>query len=504
MNRRGKVSLVGAGPGDPGLITVRGLNALASAEVIIHDRLVPTELLQHAQPDAEVINVGKTSGRASIDQGRINDALIEAAQTGKSVCRLKGGDPFVFGRGGEEALALSNAGIPYEVIPGVTSAIAAPAASGIPVTHRGLSRTCVITTGSTRDGDFEPEHWHRLAKVDGTLVVLMAAGNIAHITAELIAGGRPASESAAATMNATRPDQVTVTGKLGDIAERSSRAGLRPPIVFTFGTVVDLSSQIGVGQNKPLHGKRVIVSRARSSKSRLADSLSELGATVIETPAIRIEPLIDFAQLDQALSQFDRYDWLSFASRNAVEQVFARLYATGRDARAVAGTKIAAIGPATVEELLRQGIVADLVPADYSSDGLIHAFSALDVTPRNVLAFKSTIGRESVMQGLSRLGANVDLVSAYRTVHAADSAETATAAYNAGIDITTFTSSSTVSNLTAMLGGQADIINNGIVACIGPITAATARELGLRVDIVPDTHNIAAMVDAIAEHFATS
>ena len=269
MNRRGKVSLVGAGPGDPGLITVRGLNALASADVIIHDRLAPLELLQHARPDAEVINVGKSSGRASIDQGRINDALIEAAQAGKSVCRLKGGDPFVFGRGGEEALALSNAGIPYEVIPGVTSAIAAPAASGIPVTHRGLARTCVITTGSTLDGDFEPEHWHRLAKVDGTVVVLMAAGNIAHITAELIAGGRPASESAAATMNATRSDQVTVTGTLGDIAERSSRAGLRPPIVFTFGAVVDLSSQIDWAQHKPLHGKRVIVSRARSTKSRL-------------------------------------------------------------------------------------------------------------------------------------------------------------------------------------------------------------------------------------------
>ena len=504
MTHRGRVSLVGAGPGDPGLITIRGLNALKSADVVIHDRLAPPELLQHARPDAEVIDAGKTPNRANMDQDSINNAMIKAASAGKSVCRLKGGDPFVFGRGGEEALALTDAGIPYEVIPGVTSAIAAPASSGIPVTHRGLSRTCVITTGNTREGELSPDHWQQLAQVDGTLVVLMAAGNIAQITEHLIEHGRPATQPASATMNATRSNQVTVTGTLCNIAELAANRGLKPPVVFTIGDVVSLSGQIDWSTTLPLHGQRVVVSRARSNTSRLATQLREQGATVIETPAIRIEPLHDFTELDLALSQIGGYDWLSFASRNAVEQVFARLNATGHDARSLAGTKVAAIGPATVAELQQHGIVADLVPDDYSSDGLIGAFKALHEVPRRVLAFKSNIGRESVMQGLSQLGATVDLVSAYRTVHESESAEVATAAYLAGVDITTFTSSSTVTNLLTMLGNDADRVNCGIVACIGPITAQTARDSGIRVDIVPDTHTIDAMVDAIVAHRAQS
>ena len=477
---------------------------LKNADVVIHDRLAPPELLQHARPDAEVIDASKSPSRSNMDQDSINAAMIEAAHAGKSVCRLKGGDPFVFGRGAEEALALTEAGIHYEVIPGVTSAIAAPASSGIPVTHRGMSRTCVITTGSTNDGDVDPDHWRQLAQVDGTLVVLMAAGNIAQVTAELIQHGRPASEPAAATRYGTRADQTTVIGTLGDIAERATDAGLTAPVVFTFGQVVRLADKINWVNSQPLHGQRVVVSRARSSRSRLANSLREQGATVIETPAIRIEPLDDFAGLDLALSNLHRYDWLSFASRNAVDQVFARLHATGHDTRLLAGTKIAAIGPATVNELKLHGIAADLVPTDYSSDGLIDAFSALNATPRKVLAFKSDIGRESVMQGLSRLGASVDLVSAYRTVHETESADKARAAYRSGIDITTFTSSSTVSNLLDMLDTNADVVNDGTVVCIGPVTAETARKRGIRVDIVPTTHTIDAMVDAIIERCAKS
>ena len=502
MNRRTKVSLVGAGPGDPGLITINGLNALKNADVVIHDRLSPPELLQHARPDAQLIDAGKSHSRPSMDQDSINAAMIEAIRADKSVCRLKGGDPFMFGRGAEEALALANAGIPYEVIPGVTSAIAAPASSGIPVTHRGMSRTCVVTTGSTNDSELDPDHWRQLAQVDGTLVVLMAAGNIASITAELIKHGRPASEPAAAIRYGTRPDQETVIGTLGNIAKLATDAELRAPVVFTFGQVVGLANQINWVESQPLRGLRVVVSRARSSQSRLAENLREQGANVIETPAIRIEPLIDFSHLDLALSHLHQYDWLSFASSNAVEQVFKRLHTTGRDARYLAGTKVAAIGPATVRELLQHGIAADLVPADYSSNGLISAFSELNDMPSNVLAFKSNIGRESVMQGLSRLGANVDLVSAYRTVHATESTDKAKDAYRQGVDITTFTSSSTVTNLLAMLDNDHHAVNNGIVVCIGPITADTARERGIRVDIVPKAHTIDAMVEAIVEHCA--
>ena len=502
MNRRTKVSLVGSGPGDPDLITVKGLNTLKNADVVIYDRLAPLELLQHARPDAELIDAGKTPSLTGMDQDGINAAITKASLTGKSVCRLKGGDPFVFGRGAEEALALAEAGVPFEVIPGVTSAIAAPAASGIPVTHRGASRTCVITTGSTSDGELDPDHWRQLAQVDGTLVVLMAAGNIAQITAELMKHGRPASEPAAATRYGTRPDQETVIGTLDSIAKRAGDAGLRAPVVFTFGQAVRLAKQINWVESRPLHQLRVVVSRARSSQSRLAENLREHGATVIETPAIRIEPLNDHSSLDLALFQLHRYDWVSFASRNAVAQVFARIHAKGRDARLFAGTNIAAIGPATVQELRQHGIAADLVPADYSSSGLLDAFSSLDDTPRNVLAFKSDIGRESVMQGLSELGADVDLVSAYRTVHATESADKAKDAYHRGVDITTFTSSSTVTNLLAMLDNDHRAVNDGVVACIGPITAETARKRGVRVDIVPTTHTIDAMVGAIVERYA--
>ena len=497
MPASAKASLVGAGPGDPGLITVKGLDTLRSADVVIYDRLAPPELLQLARSDAQLINASKEPGATQIGQDEINAAMVTAARAGKSVCRLKGGDPFVFGRGGEEAVALRRAGIWFEVIPGVSSAIAAPASSGIPVTHRGVSRSCTIATGSTETGVCDEEYWRQLAQVEGTLVVLMGAGKIANITDALIRHGRPYDQPAAATYAGTRTDQTTITGTVSTIAKLTAQRGMGAPIVFTFGDVVSLATEIDWVTRLPLHGKRVVVSRARSSNSRLAAGLRELGATVIETPAIRIEPLESFAELDGALADIAQYDWMSFASANAVHQVFRRLQENGRDARMLAAVRVAAIGPATVDALAQHGIVADLVPADYSSQGLIDAFNALPEPPKRVLAFKSDIGRESVMLGLSQIGAKVHAVSAYRTVRADESADVAKSAYVEGVDITTFTSSSTVTNLLGMFDGDAEPINRGVVTCIGPITAGTARELGVRVDIVPPVHTIDAMIDAI-------
>ena len=497
-----KVSLVGAGPGDPGLITVKGIDALRCADVVVYDRLAPTELLRHARDDAQLINAGKDPGSSAMGQKEINAVMISAAQDGKSVCRLKGGDPFVFGRGGEEATALRRAGVTFEVIPGVSSAIAAPAYSGIPVTHRGVSRSCTIATGHTESGFIDEEYWRRMAQVEGTLVVLMAAGNIADIADALMRLGRPRNQPAAASYAGTRLDQTTVIGTLSTIADLTARAGVGAPTVFTFGEVVALASEVEWLTQLPLHGKRAVVSRARSTNSRLAEGLREFGATVIETPAIRIEPLESFVELDDALANASQFDWMSFASANAVRQVFRRLLSNGDDTRSLSGIKVAAIGPATVESLLQYGIVADLVPRDYSSGGLIDAFNNLPEPPKRVLAFKSDIGRESVMQGLTRIGATVRAVPAYRTVRDKGSAGTAKSAYRQGVDITTFTSSSTVTNLLDMLDGNPEPINLGTVVCIGPITADTARELGIRVDVVPSTHTIDAMLDAVLGHFS--
>ena len=502
MKRRAKVYLVGAGPGDPDLISVKGLDILKRADVILHDRLAPSELLKHARDDAEIVDAGKTPGSVQMNQSQINDAMISAAQSGRSVCRLKGGDPFVFGRGGEEAIALHCAGVSFEVIPGITSAISAPAYSGIPVTHRGVSRSCTIVTGSTETASFDAEYWRQLAQVDGTLVVLMATTNISHITEALIKHGRPHDQAAAATSSGTRADQATVIGTLGTIAELTSQSGITPPVVFTFGEVVSLSEEIDWITKLPLYGKRAVVSRARSSNSRLSEGLRALGAVAIETPAIRIEPLTAFDELDATLSNIGTYEWLAFASSNAVAHVFKRLDAMRLDARYLHGVKVAAIGPATVEALKIRGITADLIPEDYSSDGLITAFANLGESPKRVLAFKSDIGRESVMQRLTELGAKVDMVSAYRTVAAEESADHAKAAYREGVNITTFTSSSTVNNLVKMLDTDIDAINSGLVACIGPITAETARKHGINVDIVPRQHTIDGMLDAIQDRFA--
>ena len=500
----GTVQLVGAGPGDPGLITVKGLNALRNADVVVYDRLASSELLREARNGAELISAAKAPGAVALTQTEINELLIDRAQRGQDVCRLKGGDPFVFGRGGEEALALADAGIGFEVVPGVTSAIGAAAYTGIPVTHRGIasSVTIVTGTGSELPGASETRvNWEAVAKTNGTVVVLMGATRIGEIASELIGYGRSPNEPVAAIHRGTSTRQITATGTLSDIEIKVRDAGLTAPIALVIGRVVELRDRIAWFDNLPLFGKRVLVTRARSQASRLAQGLMALGAEIVECPVIRSAPIEDTSDLDAVLANIHSFEWIAFASPNGVNHVFERLNAVERDARALARNKFAAVGPATVTALRSHGIVADLTPDTFTAEGLVEAFRAGDTTPKSAVVFRSDIGRETLPRGLRQLGANVTEVAAYRTVTAEDSAETALTAFDVGIDVVTFTSSSTVKNLVGLLGGDVTGINNGIVVCMGPITAEMATSLGVRVDIVPEKQSIPAMVSALSTYF---
>ena len=503
MTKKGTVQLVGAGPGDPGLITVKGLDALRNADVVVYDRLASSELLREARNDAELISAAKAPGAVALTQTEINELLIDRAQHGKAVCRLKGGDPFVFGRGGEEALALAGAGVRFEVVPGVSSAIGAAAYSGIPVTHRGVASSVTIVTGSERTTGTSGTNvdWEPIAKTNGTVVVLMGATRIGEIASRLIGFGRSPNEPVAAIQRGTSEMQRTVTGTLSDIEAKVADTELTAPIALVIGRVVDLRDRIAWFDNLPLFGKRILVTRARSQASRLARGLTSYGADVVECPVIKSAPLGDTTELDAALANLEEAEWVAFASPNGVNQVLEHLYAKGSDARAFARNRLAAVGPATVAALRSHGIVADLTPDTFTADGLVEAFRARDLAPKSAVVFRSDIGRDTLPRGLRQLGAKVAEVAAYRTVTAEDSAEMARKAFDVGIDVVTFTSSSTVKNLVGLLSGEVTGINNGVVVCMGPVTTETAKSLGIRVDIVPEQQTIPGMVSALATYF---
>ena len=505
MKKNGKVYLTGAGPGDPGLITIKAFQILKSADVVIYDRLSPTELLNEASANVELINAGKSRGQLSITQDEINQIMVNKARDGKIVCRLKGGDPFIFGRGGEEAIALTDAGIDWEMIPGVSSAIAAPAYSGIPVTHRGISSGVAIVTGSEDPkSSHSTVNWNALAQFPGTIVILMGATRMSEITDALIENGKSPQTPAAATYMGTYPQQRTAVGNLSDIASIVKDTEMNPPITLTIGDVVNLREQTAWFDILPLFEKRVLVTRARSQASRLSKKLQEAGATVVECPVIKTDKLEDASELLHHLSKLAIYDWVTFASPNSVASVWKQLQNISLDSRAFSHCKIAAVGPATKIALQERGINPDLIPDNFTAEGMIEAFKLRSHKPRRVLAFKSDIGHETIPQGLRELGARVDEVAAYRTVTQPESAQLALNAYAEGIDITTFTSSSTVNNLMALIDDDATAVNQGVVACIGPKTADTARSKGLNVDIIPEEQSIRGLVNAIIRQFAVS
>lgn len=500
----GRVYLVGAGPGDPGLLTRKGERVLSEADVVVYDRLLDPALLE-LSPSAEKVFVGKERGRQALTQSEINELLVAEGSAGRIVVRLKGGDPFVFGRGGEEALALGEAGVPFEVVPGVTSAVAAAAYAGIPVTHRGVSTAVTIVTGSEdpSKGDTTTD-WAALARTGGTLVTLMGWATLPGIIETLRANGMDADTPVALVQWGTWGRQRTVTGALSNIVERGRTEGIAAPVIAIIGEVARLREQIGWFDRRPLWGKRVLVTRSRTQASRLIELLAELGAQPVELPSIEIGPLTDYGELDATLTETGSIPgrWVIFASVNAVEHVWERLRALGHDARHFSGATIGAIGPATARALRDRGIEPDFVPSRSVSEDVIRELSDRDWAGRTVLLPGSEIGRDALAAGLSQLGADVRNVPAYRNIRPVGVAERARKEFDARIDVVTFTSSSTVRNLVDILGDDRELLTGSLIACIGPITAATAEELGLTVDIVAAEHNVEGLASALTDHFS--
>jgi uroporphyrinogen III methyltransferase / synthase len=492
--RDGIVYLVGAGPGDPGLITARGLELVATADLILYDRLIPDAVLRAAREDARLIYVGKRPGEPQVEQAEIERMMIEAAKAGRSVVRLKGGDPFVFGRGGEEGERLFGDGVKFEIVPGVTAGMAAPAYAGIPVTHRADASAVAFVTGHEDPGKTESAlDWDALAAFPGTLVIYMGVKRLAENAAALIAGGRDPNEPAAAIERGTLPGQRTVTAPLGDLAAAAEREHLGAPAVIVVGPVATRREELAWVERRPLFGRRIVVTRARAQASGLASRLRELGAEVVELPAIRIEPRIDSEPVRRAVNDLHTYALVCLTSANGVRLLFAAMSEAGLDARALANATVAAIGPGTAEELATHGIRADVVPEEFVAEALVEALSQLPLKGRPVLVARAAEGRDVLPDALRDRGAAVDVVALYETVAESPDPEAVEAATHA--DYVTFTSSSTVRNLVAALDGRLETRTR--IVSIGPITSEAAREAGLRVDVEAQRHDIEGLVEAL-------
>ena len=499
----GTVYLVGAGPGDPGLLTLRGAECLGRADVVVYDRLVNTRLLELAAPSAQRICVGKTPGEPTITQDEINELLVRTARLGKTVCRLKGGDPFVFGRGGEEALRLAEAGVPFEVVPGITSAVAAPAYAGIPVTYRGLASSVAFITGSEDPAKAKSSiNWAALAKGAETLVFLMGARNLAQIAEALIGNGRDPQTPVAIVKWGTYPRQTTLETTLDEARRPDVARDVQPPVVVVVGEVAALRERLKWFEKKPLFGKRIVVTRPRAQAPALARRLEEFGAETIEFPAIRIEPLADFRKLDVALRRLGSYDWVIFTSANGVRACFERLVVLGKDARAFGGVKAGAIGEATARELEGHGLVPDLVPEEYTSEAIGAAFKRRRIKGMRFLLPRADIAPDELPKALRARGARVTCVAAYRTVRGKPDKNVAEALAAGGVDLVTFTSASTVRGfveLAARTNGP-PLPSNVLYAAIGPETAKAAEAHGLAVAIEAETHTVAGLVEAIVRY----
>jgi uroporphyrinogen III methyltransferase/synthase len=495
----GTVYLVGAGPGDPGLMTVRSAELVAAADVILHDRLIPVAALHGAREDAELVYVGKRPGAPALPQGEIEDLMIERARAGRSVVRLKGGDPFVFGRGGEEAEALAAAGVAFEVVPGVTAGIAAPAYAGIPLTHRDDASAVAFVAGhEDPDKDGSAIDWEALARFPGTLVIFMGVKRLPDVAARLIAAGRNGGEPAAAVERGTTPAQRTVSATLADLAGAAADAGITPPAVVLVGPVAARREAIAWFERRPLFGTRIVVTRARAQASGLAATLQALGAEVIELPAIRIVPRLDSAQVRDAIGAIHSYALVCLTSPNGVRLLSDALGAAGLDARALANAIVAAIGPGTAAALAERGIRADVVPARSVAESLVEALAPVDVSDRPVLVARAAAARDVLPDALRDRGAKVDVVALYETVAEDPDPEAVAAARSA--DYLTFTSSSTVTNLTRALGD--DLPNAARVVSIGPVTSEAARAAGLDVHVEAGRHDPDGLVEALLDDAA--
>ncbi|MEI8173599.1 MAG: uroporphyrinogen-III C-methyltransferase, partial [Deltaproteobacteria bacterium] len=482
MKNTGKVYIIGAGPGDPGLITVSGLRRLEEADVVIYDHLVSPEIIRHAKESARLIYAGKKGGDHTLPQDEINRLLVEEALQGNIVARVKGGDPFIFGRGGEEAEILAGSGIPFEVIPGVTSAIAVPAYAGIPLTHRGYTSTVAFVTGhedpTKEQSDID---WKALSRI-GTLVFLMGVKNLPQIAGSLIEHGKDADTPAALIRWGTTENQETLIGALHDIAEKAEKERFSPPSILVVGHVVNLRAELSWFEKKALFGKGVVITRPEAQAEDFAILLQLHGARVIHFPTIRIVPPENHDGLDQAIAQLPVYNWIIFTSANGVTFFLKRLKELGKDVRELKGIRICTIGPATATKIEALGIRVDLVPEAFISEGVVRAFQDIDIRGNRVLLPRAETARDVIPDGLAKLGATVDVVTAYRTVNSGRNRSELEVLITEGkIDVITFTSPSTVTNFMEIMGRDSVIPSQVKIACIGPVTAAAVKKAGLRI-----------------------
>lgn len=496
----GMVYLVGAGPGDYQLISVKACEAIKRADTIVYDRLADDRLLRYAPKDVELIYVGKASSSHTMRQEDINRLLVNKAKDGKIVVRLKGGDPFVFGRGGEEALLLKENALAFEIIPGITSAISVPAYAGIPVTHRAVATSFAVVTGHEDPTKGESNmRWDKLSTGVDTLVFLMGVENLPYITAKLVENGRSADTPAAVIRWGTKPEQRVLVTTVGHAAEDVRKNGLKPPAIFIVGDVVNLREQLAWFDNRPMFGKTVLVTRTRDQASLLTERLEALGAACIEAPAIRIVEPESYEPLDSAIGALATYDWVIFTSPNGVERFFERLYDQGLDGRSFASAKVAAIGVSTARRLREYGIVADLVPVEFRAEGIIQALEGYIEKGMKILIPRAKEAREILPEKLREAGAVVDVVPAYRTIVGdADGRMLADKLRAQEIDLITFTSSSTVTNLLGILGEAGPELLRGVkTACIGPITGKTCLDHGIEPSIMAEEYTIAGLAQAI-------
>jgi uroporphyrinogen III methyltransferase/synthase len=501
--KKGKVYIIGAGPGDPGLITLRGIQCLEASDVIVYDYLASPELLRYARKDARLIYAGKQGGDHTIPQEELNRILVEEANKGFIVTRLKGGDPFIFGRGGEEAEELSRAGISFEVVPGVTSAVAVPAYAGIPLTHRGYTSTVAFVTGHEDPAKEKSDiDWKALSKI-GTLVFLMGVKNLEQITGSLLNNGKSPFTPAALIQRGTTSQQKTVKATLGDIAEKVKGAQIASPAILVVGEVVGLREQMNWFESKPLFGRGVVITRPEQQADEMARMLQKEGARVILFPTIRIEPPESWADLDAALANIESYQWVIFTSANGVRFFFGRLRELARDVRDLRGINVCAIGPATADEIARLGIRVDIVPDDYISEGVVKSYEGTDLQGKRILLPRAAVARDVIPWGLERLGATVDVVTAYRTVGSGiDRSELLPFIEQGKLDVVTFTSPSTVRHFVEIMGRDYQLPPAVKVACIGPVTVAAAKKAGFTVDIFQESYTVPGLVDALVEYYA--
>jgi uroporphyrinogen III methyltransferase/synthase len=502
-NNKGKVYLIGAGPGDPGLITLKGRECLSKADIIVYDYLVNTKLLDHKKENAQITYVGKKRGHKELSQSKINKLLIEYAKSGKVIARLKGGDPFIFGRGAEEAIELRKNDIPFEVIPGISSFYAVPEYAGIPPTHRDVSSTLTVITGHEDPAKSRSNiPWASLAKIS-TIIFLMGIKNLSEIVKKLKKNGKKPDTPAAIITWGTYPGQKTVTGTLNDIIGKSEQNQISPPGILIIGEVVKYRQQIKWFENRPLYGKKILVTRPADSSKGFIDKLNELGAQTVEFPTIEICPPSSWKTFDKSLKKLGNTDWIIFTSANGVKYFFERFFEKKLNVKSLFNINFAVIGEKTNESLNKFGLSADLIPKEYRAEGLIEEFKSIDLIGKNVLIPRAKEARDILPKKLKRLGANVEVVGVYenKKPDKLNSRKLKSEIRDSDLDIITFTSPSTVINFYSVFRADEKSFKDCIIASIGPITNKALNEHGKKADITPKKYTTDSLIEEILNYY---